>query len=108
MSTTVHVLAAPLLTRPQFVPVPKPPQQQPQRPIERRRPSPTQGRALEVLGHAIEYLVDSRLDETWDTPADAEAVHILMACSRAVFTECEVILSWQQRIQRAALRRLIL
>lgn len=105
MSTAAHVLAAPMFVRPQFAPEP-PRQQQFERPAEPRRPSPTQGRALEILNHAIEYLVDSRLDETWDTPADAEAVHTLMACSRAVFMDCEVILSWQQRLQRAALQRL--
>lgn len=99
MSTTAHALSAPLYAR-------SPRQQQLKRPAEPRRPSPTQGRALEILNHAIEYLVDSRLDETWDTPADAEAVHTLMACSRAVFMECEVILNWQQRLQRAAVRRL--
>lgn len=99
MSTAAHVLATPLFGR-------SPRQQQFKRPTEPRRPSPTQGRALEILNHAIEYLVDSRLDETWDTPADAVAVHTLMACSRAVFMDCEVMLSWQQRLQRAAIRRL--
>ena len=101
MSTAAHVLSAPMFVRPQFTPKP-----QPQRPTEPRRPSLAQGRALEALNHAIEYLVDSRLDETWDTPADAEAVHMLMACSRAVFLECDVVLSWQQRLQRAAIRKL--
>jgi hypothetical protein len=105
MSTASHVLATPMLVRPQFAPKP-PRQQQFKRPAEPRRPSPTQGRALEILNHAIEYLVDSRLDETWDTPADAKAVHMLMACSRVVFMDCEVILNWQQRLQRTALRRL--
>jgi len=100
-----HVLATPMLVRPPFAPKPSR-QRQFNRPAEPRRPSPTQGRALEILNHAIEYLVDSRLDETWNTPTDAEAVHILMACSRAVFMDCEVILSWPQRLQRAALRRL--
>jgi hypothetical protein len=105
MSTTSHVLATPMLVRPQFAPKTSR-QQQFKRPAEPRRPSPTQGRALAILNHAIEYLVDSRLDATWDTPADAAAVHTLMACSRAVFMECEVILSWQQRVQRAAFQRL--
>ena len=103
MSTAAHVLAAPSFVGPQFGP--KPPRQQQRKP-ERRNPSPMQGRALELLGHAIEYLVDSRLYETWDTPADAEAVHMLMACSRAVFSECEAVQTWQQRLQRAAQRRL--
>jgi hypothetical protein len=32
-----------------------------QEPVRLRRPTATQGRAIEILGHAIEYLVDSRL-----------------------------------------------
>lgn len=105
MSTAANVLAAPMLPRPQFAP--KLPSQQPQRPSPtRRRPSLAQGRALEILSHAIEYLVDSRLYETWDSPADAEAVHTLMTCSRAVFADCEEVMSWQQRLQRTLMRRL--
>ena len=104
MSTTANALA-PMLPRPQFAP--KLPSQQLQRPSPtRRRPTLTQGQALETLSHAIEYLVDSRLYETWDSPADAEAVHTLMACSRAVFADCEEVMSWQQRLQRTLMRRL--
>jgi hypothetical protein len=47
------------------------------------------GRALESLGHAVEYLVDSRLflvDEP-ATRADSEALHLLMRLSREVFEE---------------------
>lgn len=105
MSSAANILAAPMLPCSQFAP--KLPSQQPQRSSpERRRPSPSQGRALELLSHAIEYLVDSRLYETWDSPADAEAVHMLMACSRAVFTDCEGVINWQQRLQRTLVRRL--
>ena len=105
MSTAANVIAAPMPPRPQFAP--KLPSQEPQRPsATRRRPTIAQGRALEILGHAIEYLVDSRLYETWDSPADAEAVHTLMACSRAVFADCEEVTSWQQRLQRSLIRRL--
>ncbi|MGI4758017.1 MAG: hypothetical protein ACRYGF_14340 [Janthinobacterium lividum] len=72
----------------------------------RRRTSPEQGRALETLGHAIEYLVDSRLFDQWESPSDAEAVHLLMACSRSVFADCEEVCPWHQRVQRALLKRL--
>lgn len=72
----------------------------------RRNTTPEQGRALETLGHAIEYLVDSRLFERWESPADAEAVHLLMACSRAVFAGCEEVAPWHQRVQRALLKKL--
>ena len=56
---------------------------------ERRRTKPQQGRALEVLGHAIEYLVDSRLPEGG----------ILMACSRSVFEESVAVVPVHQRVQ---------
>ncbi len=55
----------------------------------RRRPSPSQGRGLEVLGHAIEYLVDSRMRRgVAATAAELEAERRLMDLSRAVFAEC--------------------
>ncbi len=83
-------------------------EQQPERkptPI-RRRTSPQQGRALEVLGHAIEYLVDSRLFDQWETPADAAAVHLLMERSRTVFNDCAELVPWHQRVQQALTRKL--
>lgn len=54
----------------------------------RRQPAPLQGRALSVLGHAIEYLIDSRIGEGGTDRNDNEAVRVMMACSRAVFEEC--------------------
>jgi hypothetical protein len=72
----------------------------------RRRTSPKQGHALEILGHAIEYLVDSRLFEKWETPADAAAVHLLMERSRAVFNDCAEIVPWHQRVQQALAKKL--
>ena len=72
----------------------------------RRRTTPQQGRALEILGHAIEYLVDSRLFDQWQTPADAAAVHLLMERSRAVFADCAEIVPWHQRVQQALVKKL--
>ena len=72
----------------------------------RKRTTPQQGHALETLGHAIEYLVDSRLFDQWESPADAAAVHLLMGCSRAVFADCEEVHPWHQRVQQALLKRL--
>ena len=66
-----------------------------------RRPNHQQGRALEVLSHAIEYLVDSRLfliDEP-STPTDAQAVQTLMLLSRQVFAECAESVSLARRLQ---------
>lgn len=72
----------------------------------RRRPDPYQGRALEKLGHAIEYLVDSRMSarDSQTTRADAEAVDILMGLSRCVFSECEEIVPASQRFKAWMMR----
>ena len=72
----------------------------------RRRTSPQQGRALEVLGHAIEYLVDSRLFDQWETPSDAAAVHLLMERSQAVFADCAEVVPWHQRVQQSLAKKL--
>jgi hypothetical protein len=67
----------------------------------RRRSSPQQGRALEILGHAVEYLVDSRMFQI-DRPttrADAEATQILMLLSREVFFECAAVVPPAQRLK---------
>ena len=56
-----------------------------------------QGRALETLGHAVEYLMDSRLFlvERATPKAEQDALQILMRMSRAVFLECpEVVSVW--------------
>lgn len=66
----------------------------------KRRGSQSQGRALEVLGHAIEYLVDSRLflPEGTDPKSEARALQTLMCLSRTIFTECPVVISRRRRI----------
>jgi hypothetical protein len=97
---TLPALVAP------FPPFPATQQLLPHTVPDRRRSSPQQGRALEALGHAIEYLVDARLNDLNDSPGDAAAIHLLMVCSRAVFAECEVIRPLHQRIQQALNRRL--
>ena len=58
--------------------------------IIRRRPTREQGRSLEILGHAIEYLIDSQLYAGKDSAAEAvvEAEQILMRLNREVFSEC--------------------
>ena len=69
------------------------------RPV-RRRTTPQQGRALEVLGHAIEYLVDSRLPEGGPTSAENRALRILMACSRSVFEDSVAVVPVHQRVNK--------
>jgi hypothetical protein len=102
MSTAANVFSQPLGAFPEFAPKPLLPKPSP----VRRQTTPSQGRALEALGHAIEYLVDSRMFAEWESPSDAVAVRMLMACSRDVFAECAVIQPWHQRVQKALLRRL--
>ena len=64
----------------------------------RRRPDPTQGRALETLGHAIDYLADMRLWDEHSLPGDAAAMRILMGCSRSVFRDCAEVVPVRQRL----------
>jgi hypothetical protein len=55
--------------------------------VQRRRLTATQGRALEILGHAIEYLVDSRLAcaDEFCSPAAQEAIQLLSRANREVY-----------------------
>jgi len=77
-----------------------------ERMIIRRRPSPEQGRALEKLGHAVEYLVDSRLAMVNEplSQADIEATDILMRLSRSVFAECKEIVPLWRRVWMRLMR----
>lgn len=66
----------------------------------RRRGSAEQGRALERLGHAVEYLVDSGMflrDERNQRDEDA-AIQILMRLSRAVFAGCPEVVPVRKRL----------
>lgn len=67
----------------------------------RRRGSLAQGRALEGLGHAVEYLVDSRLFHTGEHNQrdENEAIQTLMRLSRAVFSECPEVVPLSQRVR---------
>ena len=69
--------------------------------VIRRRPTQTQGQALEKLGRAVEYLVDSRMALIHEpsTRSDSEALDILMRLSRCVFSECEEIVPVGQRLK---------
>ena len=66
----------------------------------RRRGSLEQGRALEMLGHAVEYLMDSRLFHRAEKESEAnrEAVQVLMGLSRAVFLECAEVVPVRRRL----------
>ncbi len=68
--------------------------------VVRRRGSLEQGRALETLGHAVEYLADSQVflsaEET--SRSNRDAMQILMRCSRAVFLECPEVIPVKRRV----------
>jgi len=57
----------------------------------RRRITPQAGRALEILGHAIEYLTDEFVHEDRAISArdgQLQAVQMLMALNRQIYFEC--------------------
>jgi hypothetical protein len=67
------------------------------------------GRTLITLGHAAEYLVNSRRysAEKFDYEAHAEAVHILMGLSRSVFDEAVQPRKLHQRFQDWVVERVV-
>ena len=78
--------------------------------VIRRKISPTDGRALEILGHAIEYLTDeyalsAAQAGTLDTgDPRVEAVQTLMTLNRQVYYACPEIEPLLRRIARWAFR----
>ena len=81
------------------MPVPNPP-------FVRRRLSPAAGRALEMLGHAIEYLADEYAANVEDIAllgrADprVEAIQILKGLNRAVYYSGTEIPTGLNRVRR--------
>jgi hypothetical protein len=70
------------------------------RPNRHRRITPRAGRALEILGHAIEYLTDEFVHEGTSLSADHEqlqAVQLLMALNRQVYFECPEVPTFGER-----------
>lgn len=66
----------------------------------RRRISPEAGHALEILGHAIEYLTDEYVhqgDSLSAGDAQLKAVQLLMALNRQIYFECPVVPSFAER-----------
>lgn len=66
----------------------------------RRRIDARAGHALEILGHAIEYLTDEFFYEATTLSANnpkLEAVQLLMALNRAVYYECPEAPSFGER-----------
>ncbi|MGB8029422.1 MAG: hypothetical protein WCF30_07125 [Terracidiphilus sp.] len=76
----------------------------------RRRIAPQAGRALEILGHAIEYLSDEFVHAGGSLSAhnaQVEAVQLLMAVNRQIYFACPEVPSkgerWRALLQKAAI-----
>jgi len=69
--------------------------------IRRRRIEPEAGRALEILGHAIDYLADEcihRGSTFSDQDPAFEAMQMLMERNRAIYFACPEVPNWKERI----------
>ena len=70
--------------------------------LKRRRSiSPQAGRALEILGHAIEYLTDEFIHEGGSFSANnsqLQAVQLLMALNRQIYLECPEVPPLSKRL----------
>lgn len=72
----------------------------PARNDRRRRIDPVSGRALEILGHAIEYLTDELVHSGEMISASngrVEAIQLLMALNRHVYSECPEVQTFADR-----------
>ena len=72
----------------------------------RRHIDPRSGHALEILGHAIEYLTDELVQSHELVSANnarVEAIQLLMSLNREVYFECPEVLTLADRC-RAFLR----
>lgn len=66
----------------------------------RRRITPRAGHALEILGHAIEYLADEIVHDGLSLPASngrVTAVQLLMTLNRQVYFECPEVPTFGER-----------
>jgi hypothetical protein len=66
----------------------------------RRRISPQAGYALDILGHAIEYLTDEFVHESHafaSQNAQLEAVQLLMSLNRQIYFECPEVPTLAER-----------
>ncbi len=73
--------------------------------------SPEAGHALEILGHAIEYLADELVHEHRAAEAErgrVDAIQILMACNRQIYFASPLRHSLGERLRELASRLLTL
>lgn len=72
----------------------------PARSARRRRVTPQAGRALEILGHAIEYLADEYVHNGGQFSASdsqVQAMRLLMNLNRSIYLDCPEIPTLGQR-----------
>jgi hypothetical protein len=70
--------------------------------VRRRRITPQAGRALEILGHAIEYLTDEFIHAGGSFSAhnaQVEAVQLLMGINREIYFDCPEVPSFAERFR---------
>jgi len=74
--------------------------------LVRRRPTAQQGHALELLGHAIEYIADSQLyiSPEGESKSESDAIQLLMRLNREVFAECREIVPVRRRLKQRLMR----
>lgn len=68
----------------------------------RRHITPEAGHALEILGHAIEYLTDEYVVTTKQISAhdpQVEAIQLLMALNRQIYFACPVVPTLAERLR---------
>jgi hypothetical protein len=68
----------------------------------RRHIPPQAGRALEILGHAIEYLTDEYVRDSKQISSHdhhVQAIQILMALNRQIYYACPLRVSFAQRLR---------
>lgn len=70
--------------------------------LRRRRISPQAGHALEILGHAIDYLADEYVERggtfSWRDP-ELQAIRLLMELNREIYFECPELPSLPERLR---------
>lgn len=71
-----------------------------------RRLAPEQGRAIEKLAHAIEYLTDELTMQCMTARSDAfepqpiqSAIEVLKRCNREIYLACPPMLTLGERVQ---------
>lgn len=71
--------------------------------LRHRRISPQAGRALEILGHAIDYLIDEYIERGGRFrrgDPELEAIYLLMATNRGIYFECPEVPTLAERCLR--------